>query len=232
MMRSCPKHLAIFQGQTWRHSSAVLYRACGVVERCVTARAIHKERVIQFLVEGATEALRVIGVGSSPPDSRIPQGGSTQIPKEGDVAAVIQAIRSDYVDRAYFITGVLSDGIYDDNCYFADPTISFTGRELWKRNLQLLIPFLLHPSIDLLGLEQIPSGGEGEGRGSVIRAQWILKTWLRLPWRPFIEVEGETEYELGMPGNNQVIRHVESWNISGLEALLLIFTPGSRSSVK
>lgn len=46
--------------------------------------------------------------------------------RRGDVAGVMKAIRRDY-GREYFVTGVLTDAIYDDNCRFADPTVSFQG---------------------------------------------------------------------------------------------------------
>lgn len=205
-------------------------------------------------MNAATETLRTLGVGSSTPPAQVPPGTS-ETPREGDVAGVMNVIRSDYDSRAYFITGEISDGIYDEDCFFADPTISFTGRELWKRNLQLLVPFLETPSIKLLSLERVDdekvveereekkeengnstleelkedsnfNNKNSKQRGAMLRATWILRTGLRLPWRPWVEVEGATDYELKWPENNKVVRHVESWNISGLQALLLVFTPG------
>ena len=177
------------------------------------------------MVGVATEGLRLLGVGSRAPPPTVPPGGA-QTPAEGDIAAVLNAIQADYEDRAYFVTGVLSDGIYAEDCYFADPTINFTGRELWKRNLQLLVPFLEDPSIQLTSLREVaPARGEAR-RGAVLRAAWVLRCGLRLPWRPWVEVIGSTEYELCWPGNNRIVRHVEAWDINGWEALVLVFTPG------
>jgi hypothetical protein len=45
------------------------------------------------------------------------------------VAGVLRALRVDF-EAQYFITGVLTDAIYDEQCYFADPTVSFRG-EKW-----------------------------------------------------------------------------------------------------
>ena len=195
--------------------------------------------------------------------------GISECPAPGDIPAVLSAIAEDYSERSYFITGVLSDGIYDDDCYFADPTVSFRGRELWKKNLQLLVPFLESPSIVLLDLTQVGedlsedlksnlsddsrgllarsnknSNGDGttvpidnnnnnnqkssEARGAVLRADWILRTGLKLPWKPYIDVRGRTDYELSYPDNNRIIKHIESWNISGWEAVVMVLTPGKK----
>ncbi len=59
--------------------------------------------------------------------------------------------------------GDICDAIYADNCYFADPTVSFSGLAKWRRNLKLLVPFLISPTIDLLSLGQLPRGEEAEG---------------------------------------------------------------------
>ncbi|KAH9622347.1 hypothetical protein KSS87_022356 [Heliosperma pusillum] len=51
-------------------------------------------------------------------------------------------------------------------------------------------------------------------------------TYLKLPWRPLIAVEGSTLYD---PNDEyKIVRHVESWNISPLETVGQIFTPGSK----
>lgn len=50
--------------------------------------------------------------------------------------------------------GNISDRIYDGQCFFADPTVKFSGLAKWKGNLKLLVPFLVEPKIQLLKLEQ------------------------------------------------------------------------------
>lgn len=44
--------------------------------------------------------------------------------------------------------------MYAEDCYFADPTVSFRGLQTWRRNLQLLVPFFINPCIELNNLEQ------------------------------------------------------------------------------
>jgi hypothetical protein len=57
-----------------------------------------------------------------------------------------------------------------------------------------------------------------------MQATWTLQTYLALPWRPLIDIVGSTEYTLGSEAN-QVVEHVEAWNISGTQALLQILRP-------
>ena len=51
------------------------------------------------------------------------------------------------------MAGDISDAIYDSRCYFADPTVQFSGLAKWKSNLKLLVPFLIEPKIQLTKLE-------------------------------------------------------------------------------
>jgi hypothetical protein len=211
---------------------------------------------IQLLVNAATEGLRLAGVGGNRPAVSVPPGPTAPLPRR-DVAGVMRLIREDFKKRAYFVTGVLSDAVYDTDCLFADPTISFKGRELWKRNLALLVPFLIDPAIDLVSLEQVggPAGSflgfpwspfidfnfalKG-GRSSAgkradleieqvaLDARWRLETGLSLPWRPLVILNGSTRYLLHPVDANRVVSHVESWDISGGEALLLLVKPGPK----
>ncbi|KAK3007779.1 hypothetical protein RJ639_014156 [Escallonia herrerae] len=99
------------------------------------------------------------------------------------------------------------------NAYFV------TGRELYSRNLKLLVPFFDQPSITL---QKIDKGADADT--NIVLAFWKLRTYLKLPWRPLISVDGSTIYELD--DEFKVIRHAESWNVSALEAVGQIFTPG------
>ncbi|EIE20578.1 hypothetical protein COCSUDRAFT_10876, partial [Coccomyxa subellipsoidea C-169] len=90
--------------------------------------------------------------------------------------------------------GDIWEGIYSEECFFGDPTVSFTGLQKWRRNLQLLVPFLEDPQIELFSLGVV---GSREKQAAVrLKADWRLSTYLRLPWRPFIDVLGSTEYTL------------------------------------
>ncbi|KAL0464197.1 UNVERIFIED_CONTAM: hypothetical protein Slati_0307300 [Sesamum latifolium] len=101
-----------------------------------------------------------------------------------NVDDVLSIIRSDY-EKAYFVTGLFTSAIYANECTFEDPTIKFQGKDLYARNLSLLLPFLLDPSIRLKGIEK---GLDSEKE--FIVASWKLRTYLKLPWKPLISVDG------------------------------------------
>ena len=143
--------------------------------------------------------------------------------RRGDVCGVLAALRSDY-RRAYFVTGVLCDRVYAPDCLFADPTISFSGRDLWKRNLVLLTPFFVQPSIQLRSLRVTARRG-ARAPATVLRAEWRLTTGLRLPWRPAVDVEGATDYTLNKE-DNLIVSHVETWELGAWAAVRQLLTPG------
>jgi hypothetical protein len=196
---------------------------------------------VVLLVAAATEALRALGVGARVPPPALPAGRAARPPR-GDDAAVLAALRADFLERQYFVTGVVSDGIYDDDCLYADPTVAFRGRELWKRNLALLVPLLEDPAVELKELHRLPKGAVGVAADgsvqfasggaaapTVLFAEWRLTCSLRfLPWRPYIDLNGTTTYALHVDCN-RVVAHVEGWDLSGGEALRLLFAPGDEA---
>lgn len=105
-----------------------------------------------------------------------------------------------------------------DDCIFEDPTIKFRGKALYSRNLNLLVPFFNQQSIIL---QQIKKGNDCEK--DFVVASWKLRTYLKLPWKPLICIDGSTVYYLN--NDYQIVRHAESWNISAVEAIGQIFTP-------
>ncbi|KIY97680.1 hypothetical protein MNEG_10281 [Monoraphidium neglectum] len=175
------------------------------------------------LVNLITEALRVLGVGQQRYE-RVREQQSLEPPlSPGDVDGVVRRITADF-GNGYFVTGVIDSAVYDEQCTFVDPTISFSGLDLWKRNLALLTPFLLSPKLDLLTMRRMGANANGMQE---LEATWALATWLRLPWLPLVSIEGSTRFTLNADAN-RVVRHVESWNVTAGEALLQLFkaTPG------
>ncbi|PHT41133.1 hypothetical protein CQW23_19987 [Capsicum baccatum] len=177
-------------------------------------------KFLKLAVTGVTELLRLL---SSPTRNRLEiyDEEGDEDPLVSNVDDVLKIIKLDY-ENAYFVTGLFTSGIYAEDCIFEDPTIKFRGRDLYSRNLQLLVPFFDSPSIKL---EKIEKGNDSNAEA--IMAYWKLRTSLKLPWRPLISVDGNTVYDLDE--KLKIVKHVESWNISALEAVGQIFTPGLRS---
>lgn len=178
-------------------------------------------KFLKIAVTGLTEILSIL---SSPTRNRLEisdDEGAEEL-LVSNVEDVLKIIKSDY-EKAYFVTGLFTSGIYAEDCVFEDPTIRFSGRDLYSRNLQLLVPFFDSPSIKL---EKIEKGKDSDAE--IIVAYWKLRTSLKLPWQPLISVDGKTVYDLDE--KLKIVKHVESWNISALEAVGQIFTPGLRSS--
>ncbi|XP_020095893.1 uncharacterized protein LOC109715337 isoform X3 [Ananas comosus] len=121
--------------------------------------------------------------------------------------------------------GNFTADIYAEDCLFEDPTIRFRGRDLYSRNLDLLVPFFDCPSLELEAIEKAIKKGSNYEINFIL-ATWKLRTYLKFPWRPLIAIGGQTTYDLGK--DFKIIRHAESWNISALEAIGQIFTLASR----
>ncbi|GMY21033.1 hypothetical protein FCV25MIE_16274 [Fagus crenata] len=172
-------------------------------------------QILKLTVSGVTELLRLFS------------SHQTRLERESDkereeiavsgIDDVVIILKSDY-ENAYFVTGVFTSAIYAEDCIFEDPTIRFRGKELYSRNLKLLVPFFDCPSI---GLQKIKK----EIRDLLVEllVDYAVWTYLKLPWRPLICIDGSTIYELD--DWFKIVRHAESWNVSALEAIGQIFTP-------
>ncbi|KAG4983493.1 hypothetical protein JHK87_028242 [Glycine soja] len=176
-------------------------------------------QILKIAVSGVTELLRLFSP-SSHQTSLEKQRDQIEFPASS-VDDVLRIIKSDY-DNAYFVTGNFSSSIYAENCIFEDPTIKFRGRELYARNLKLLVPFFDSASIILQKIDK-----DVDSDTNFVLASWKLRTNLKLPWRPLISIDGSTVYQLNE--DYKIVRHVESWNISAVEAVLQIFSFKSKN---
>lgn len=173
-------------------------------------------KLLKVAVSGVTELLRLFSPANNINELGIVNDQLCRKTLVFDIDDIITIIKSDY-ERAYFVTGLFTSEIYADDCIFEDPTIKFRGKDLYSRNLKLLVPFFDNPSIMLKNIEK------GNSTTDRIVASWKLRTYLKIPWRPLISVDGTTVYDLDY--QLRVVRHVESWSISALEAISQIFTP-------
>ncbi|MED6187622.1 hypothetical protein PIB30_078137 [Stylosanthes scabra] len=110
--------------------------------------------ILKVAVSAVAELLRLFSPSNQ--TSSLSQDTEEELPDEFPLSSVDDAlniIRSDY-DKAYFVTGNFTYSIYAENCIFEDPTIKFRGRELYARNLKLLVPFFDCASIRLQKIEK------------------------------------------------------------------------------
>lgn len=57
-------------------------------------------------------------------------------------------------DRSYFLSGQVDEEIYDPNCVFSDPFVSFEGRERFVTNLANLGSFITNYSARVLNYDE------------------------------------------------------------------------------
>ncbi|GMG99621.1 hypothetical protein Nepgr_001461 [Nepenthes gracilis] len=200
---------------------------------CFHSRQIHKIRccsnprnssgkgspqLLKLAVSGVTEILRLFSFRSNS------RGNTMNYDKKdglsiSSIEDVVNVLKLDF-ENAYFVTGIFTSEIYAEDCIFEDPTIKFSGTVLYSRNLQLLVPFFDQPSIVLQKMEK----GVNCER-NFVSATWRVRTYLKLPWRPLIIIDGSTVYDLD--DEFKITRHSERWNVSAVEAIGQIFTPSS-----
>jgi len=136
-------------------------------------------------------------------------------------------LREDFSERGYLFTGEISSEIYDDDCVFTDPTLSFVGLETFERNLAALQPILNV----LLGDDRrviLRKGPELNRRDQSVEAQWRMSGAIRLPWKPRIELNGATKFSYDPSRKGRIVRYDETWEISAADALLQLFKRGEK----
>lgn len=64
---------------------------------------------------------------------------------------------------------------------------------------------------------------------TLAQAEWSLSTYLSLPWTPLISILGSTDYVVDVTGSGppRIVSHVESWSVSGLQALGQMLRPAT-----
>ncbi|KAL3814690.1 hypothetical protein ACJIZ3_015958 [Penstemon smallii] len=145
--------------------------------------------ILKIAVSGVTELLRLFSSAARDRAVLVDNESRDEV-SVSNVDDVLTIIKSDY-EKAYFVTGLFTSVIYAEDCIFEDPTIKFQGTELYARNLNLLVPFFDNPSIQLTKIEE---GFDSEAVFAV--ASWKLRTYLKLPWKPLISIDGRTKYDL------------------------------------
>lgn len=130
------------------------------------------------------------------------------------LSETLERIRLDN-DRSYFLSGEVDRLIYDEECTFADPFVSFDGRERFIDNLANLGSFITNYDARMIKYDVEKDGRE-------IFTKVMVKLELNLPWKPVLAWPWGVLYEVD-PETFLVTTHRESWDIEPLEGVLQIF---------
>lgn len=180
---------------------------------------------VKQLVAGLTSLVNAVGGGGAVEEERLPRPGVVS------PAELLEGVRADYVERNYLWTGDIDPNLYDYDCVFTDPTLSFQGLSTFQRNLENLQPFLKALVRDSdIQLYDIALD-EAELR---IRASWRMVGDINLPWRPTIDLKGRTTftYDPSSDTGGRITDYEEAWELEAGKALLQLLQPGrgARSS--
>ena len=124
--------------------------------------------------------------------------------------------------------GDIDPNLYDEQCTFTDPTLSFTGLATFQRNLAALQPILgtlvKSPTVELYTCEL-------DEPAKQLRATWRMRADLALPWKPAIDLRGSTRFGYAAEeAGGRITEYVESWEISAGDALMQILRPAGKGS--
>ncbi|KAL7515715.1 hypothetical protein ACHAXN_013147 [Cyclotella atomus] len=136
-------------------------------------------------------------------------------------------------DRYYFLSGEVDRLIYDENCLFADPFVSFNGRDRFIDNLSNLGSFITNYNAKMIRYDVNDDGSEVNTkiinlqyscvtRGVLYSLQVMVKIELNLPWKPVLAWPWGVKYGID-PESYLVTSHKESWDIEPLEGVKQIF---------
>ncbi|CAM9599588.1 unnamed protein product [Scytosiphon promiscuus] len=148
---------------------------------------------------------------------------SDESPKAALSVGELEAgIRQEYA-KNYLWTGDINEGLYEEDCSFTDPTLSFSGLSTYKRNvgsLQGVLDLLVSNSRSELYSCELSQ------EGSCVQTRWRMVGDLRLPWGPTIDVVGRTKFSYDSVRGNRIFSYDEVWEVEPAEALMQIFKPG------
>jgi len=118
-------------------------------------------------------------------------------------------------DRDYFLSGQVDSLIYDKDCVFADPFVSFSGRDRFVENLKNLGSFITKYNARMLNYEV--SDDE-----LVVDTKVMVKLELNLPWKPILAWPWGVRYDIDQE-TFLVTNHKESWDIGAMDGVKQIF---------
>lgn len=199
-------------------------------------RSNYKETsgAVKGLVSGLTAIVNAFGVGIDDGDgdgsgiTRRERREARPLPSTPrDPSTLAADIAREFTEAKYLWTGDINPEMYDLYCTFTDPTLSFAGLETFQKNLANLQPILSRlvrdSDVELYSCELVETSESDK-----VRARWRMTGNLRLPWRPRIDLEGQTTFTYKKYGGDRgclITAYQEEWGLSAGEAVMQLVTP-------
>ncbi|GKY98451.1 hypothetical protein MPSEU_000802500 [Mayamaea pseudoterrestris] len=136
----------------------------------------------------------------------------------------LQRIQADN-QRQYFLSGSIDELIYDPDCVFSDPFVSFRGRDRFVQNLANLGSSITEYSARPLQYDESTKENAGNtalATPPVVTTKFMVKLQLNLPWKPVLAWPWGVICEID-PESNLIVSHKETWDIEPLEGVKQIF---------
>ena len=104
--------------------------------RCKLNEIGETSQTTRSLVSSLTALVNAISGSAPPPAPRERAQASL------DGAELLEGLRADFEENEYLWSGKITAELYDEDCVFTDPTLSFTGLATFERNLANLDPWI------------------------------------------------------------------------------------------
>lgn len=196
-------------------STILLYNSKGSQK---TPSADQDERDMNPVAKASWYAVEAFGkLFSSPVLDKAQQESvsiDTSLPPKS-IKETLERIRLDN-DRQYFLSGQVDELIYDDDCVFSDPFVSFRGRTRFVENLRNLGSFITKYDSKVLQYNVVEEGQ------FVVETKLMVKLELNLPWKPILAWPWGVRYDISND-TFLITNHKESWDIDPLEGVKQIF---------
>ena len=172
-------------------------------------------RASWYAVEAFGKVFGNAAGGGASADSAASAGNAIDFSKPP--SSLKEALRRIELDneRQYFLSGEVDVEAYDPDCFFADPFVSFNGRQRFVDNLANLGSFITKYNARPLGYEV--SDDE-----CTVQTKIMVKLELNLPWKPVLAWPWGVTYEIDEK-SKLITSHVESWDIEPWAGVKQIF---------
>lgn len=134
---------------------------------------------------------------------------------------VLSGVIGDF-ENGYLFSGQIDSELYDENCLFTDPTLSFRGLSTFERNIKAIKPALdIFVGDSLVVLYDCNVDTEA----NEVKAIWRMSGAIKLPWKPRIELTGNTVLSYDTDRGGRIVDYYERWDLPAAKALSQLLQP-------